>query len=435
MNPVAADPSMPTSATRVFVVEDEALIAMELRDRLTDLGYVVCGSASRGEQALELISTSAPDLVLMDVRLAGSLSGVDTAKRLRHQLDVPVIFLSAYSDAEVLREASEVQPFGYLVKPFDERELHATIQVALYKYRMDRALRESHARLEEKVRQRTAALAQSRESLAVTLDSIGEAVLTTDANGVITLMNPAAVDLTDWSQNEAVGQPASEVLRFINAHTREPVVLPMRIVLATGQRQFLPKDTILIARNGGERSISDSAAPIRDAAGRIVGMVLVLRDETEARWTDLQRREAEDCFRRLKTSLEMFETLAALSPVGIVRTDAAAQCEYVNERYCEMLGIRRDEALGSSWLRTTLHEEDRDRVMKEWDRAVQLEQAFHCNCRFVRPDGRIVFALAQSVPIRDAQGTITGYIGTLTDVTGQQQSSKTAQSGQKSASG
>ncbi len=275
-------PAQVTPPTRVFIVEDEALIAMELSDRLTDLGYAVVGRASRGEQALEAIISSAPDVVLMDIRLAGSLTGIETAARLRSHLDVPVIFLSAYSDAELLRQAGEVQPFGYLVKPFEERELHATIEMALYRHRMERALRESHASLEEKVRQRTAELATSRENLAVTLDSIGDAVLTTDANGTITLMNPAAEDLADWPQHEGLGQPITQVLRLINEQSREPLTLPTRIVLATGQRQFLPKHTILLTRNGGERSVYGSAAPIRDG-GRVVGVLFVLCDETHMR--------------------------------------------------------------------------------------------------------------------------------------------------------
>ena len=278
-NPSADTPS----AIRVLIVEDEALIAMEIADRLGSLGYTVCGSTSRGEQALEEIQVTRPDLVLMDVRLAGKLSGIETAARLREIRDLPVIFLSAYSDAELLRRAGEVQPFGYLVKPFEERELHATIQMAIYKHRMEHALREANARLDEKVRERTAELARSRADLAVTLDSIGDAVLATDLASRITRMNPVAEQLTGWGRNEAVGRPIEEVFRIINEQTREPAVIPVAAVLASGERRSLANHTALITRSGAEISIADSAAPIRDATGQIVGAVLVFRDETEAR--------------------------------------------------------------------------------------------------------------------------------------------------------
>jgi PAS domain S-box-containing protein len=139
---------------RIFIVEDEALIAMQIADSLASLGYDVAGT-------LGAIGNSRPDVVLMDIHLAGSLSGIDTAIRLRARSDVPVIFLTAYSDNELLRQAGEVDPYGYLVKPFDPRELHAMIQMALYKYRMEHALREANEQLEQKVRERTAELTAS----------------------------------------------------------------------------------------------------------------------------------------------------------------------------------------------------------------------------------------------------------------------------------
>ena len=125
------------SKTRIYIVEDEALIAMEISDRLTQLGYDICGRAARGEQALEEIPRTHPDIVLMDIHLAGELTGIQTAARLHKLLDVPVVFLTAFSDASLLEEALETEPFGYLVKPFEERELHATLQATLYKHRLE----------------------------------------------------------------------------------------------------------------------------------------------------------------------------------------------------------------------------------------------------------------------------------------------------------
>jgi len=133
---------------RLFVVEDEALIAMELVDRLTNLGYEVVGDAASGEVAIGEIAARSPDLVLMDIRLAGPMSGIDAAVALRERgLAVPVVFLTAYSDPDLLERAKTVEPAGYLVKPFEERELHATVQMALYKGRAEVERRE---RMEER---------------------------------------------------------------------------------------------------------------------------------------------------------------------------------------------------------------------------------------------------------------------------------------------
>jgi DNA-binding response OmpR family regulator len=135
----------------IFLVEDEALIAMQLRDELEELGYHVCGHAAKGEAALDQIPKKQPDLALMDINLMGSLTGIDTARRLGERTDVPVVFLSAYADPEMIANAVSTGPFGYLVKPFNPRELHATIEVALQKHRTEKALRHSNRECEERV--------------------------------------------------------------------------------------------------------------------------------------------------------------------------------------------------------------------------------------------------------------------------------------------
>jgi AmiR/NasT family two-component response regulator len=120
---------------RVYVVEDEAVIAMDLSEWLTALGYEVCGTTTHGETAVQKIAELRPDLVLMDVRLAGAMDGVTAAQQLREHYDVPVVFLTAYSDSELIARATRTNCYGFLVKPLDERELHATLQVALARFR------------------------------------------------------------------------------------------------------------------------------------------------------------------------------------------------------------------------------------------------------------------------------------------------------------
>ena len=139
----------------IFLAEDEALIAMELAARLNSLGYAVCGTAARGEDLLRYILKTQTDLILMDINLAGELDGIDTASRLRQNHDLPVVFLTAYSDPNLLERAKQASPFGFLVKPYNESELNATIQIALHKHRSEAALRLSIESLEQQVRERT----------------------------------------------------------------------------------------------------------------------------------------------------------------------------------------------------------------------------------------------------------------------------------------
>lgn len=140
---------------RIFIVEDEAFIAMELEDRLRQSGYLVCGTAAQGELVAERVDMLKPDLVLLDIKLAGNVSGIEVARNLARLGNVPVVFLTAYSDAEYIARAAEYGAYGYLVKPFSENELHATIQLALAKHLVHDDLQQTNAELEERVRTKT----------------------------------------------------------------------------------------------------------------------------------------------------------------------------------------------------------------------------------------------------------------------------------------
>ena len=126
----------------VFIVEDELIEAEDIRTTLVQLGYSVAGNVRSGELALESLGTANPDIVLMDIHLAGTMDGIETAARIRDLFRLPVIFLTAHADDESLRRAKVTEPYGYILKPFDERELHSAIEMALYKHRQEQIIEE-----------------------------------------------------------------------------------------------------------------------------------------------------------------------------------------------------------------------------------------------------------------------------------------------------
>lgn len=142
----ASDLSIVTG-TRVMIVEDEAVVALHLRQELSKLGYTVVGTATTGDRALELVEEVFPDVILMDIHIQGEIDGIETASRIPRYLHIPVIFLTAYSEDVTLKRAGETHPYGYLIKPFLDRELHATIKMALVRSRADEAVRENEAML------------------------------------------------------------------------------------------------------------------------------------------------------------------------------------------------------------------------------------------------------------------------------------------------
>ncbi len=129
----------------IFIVEDEAIVANDIKETLKSLGYSVAGIAKSGELALEKIKETHPGLVLMDIHLAGQMDGVETAGRVHVLYDIPVIYLTAYADTALLDRAKVTEPYGYVIKPYDERELHSVIEMALYKHRIEREIKKRDA--------------------------------------------------------------------------------------------------------------------------------------------------------------------------------------------------------------------------------------------------------------------------------------------------
>lgn len=149
--------------TKILVVEDERIIAKDIKMSLEGLGYDVCALVASGEDVIEMAKRENPDLLLMDIMLKGEIDGIETVNQLRSHLDVPVVYLTAYADDNILQRAKVTEPMGYLIKPFKDRELHSAIEMALYKHRMEAKREKAYEELEMKVEERTAELFMANE--------------------------------------------------------------------------------------------------------------------------------------------------------------------------------------------------------------------------------------------------------------------------------
>jgi putative two-component system response regulator len=132
---------------KILVVEDEWVVADQICSSLENFGYKVCSTASTGDEAIRKVETERPHLILMDIVLKGKMNGIETAERIALQLDIPVIYLTAYTKKEYIERAKQTKPFGYLVKPFKEQELYSNIEMALYKHRADKKVKDYLERL------------------------------------------------------------------------------------------------------------------------------------------------------------------------------------------------------------------------------------------------------------------------------------------------
>lgn len=152
-----------SAAPRILVVEDEAVIAMDIEDRLERMGYDVVGNAANGDRAIKLAEHDEPDLTLMDIHIRGDRDGIEIAAIFASDFDIPCVFLTAYSDEATIQRAIRTQANGYLLKPFQDREMRATIELALFKHKTERQLTEYRTAIEEKVAKLEQALKDVRQ--------------------------------------------------------------------------------------------------------------------------------------------------------------------------------------------------------------------------------------------------------------------------------
>ncbi|MBD2462672.1 response regulator [Oscillatoria sp. FACHB-1407] len=314
---------------KIVIVEDEQVVAWSLQEALARLAHTVVASVISGPDAIRAVEANQPDLVLMDIRLKGDMDGVTAAEEIYTRYDVPVIYLTAYTDAMTLQRAKLSAPFGYLVKPLREQDLQTTIEITLHRHQLEQASR------------------RMQRWFATTLASIGDGTIATDCNGTITFMNSTAERLTGWRQQDALGQLATTVLHLIHADTREVLDNPLLLAIQRGTAVKLPERAILRSRDGRERPIGDTATPIRDETGQIIGSVLVFQDtsdrfQAEGIW---QRNQAVLTAQLQEQAAQLQHTLSQLS-VGFA-------CVQSLQHILQQLAHPTDE---QSLLNTTLHQ-------------------------------------------------------------------------------
>ena len=273
---------------KILVAEDEAIVAKDIQRALTELGYAVPAVVSSGETAIEKAAEIRPDLVLMDIVLKGKVDGIEAAQQIRARLDIPVIFLTACADEKTLQRAKVSEPFGYLFKPFEERELSTNIEMALYKHQMERKMRESEARF--------------REMTELLPDMIYE----TDAELNVTYANRATIETFGFTKEElAEGIPASRLVG------EEELEHAQEAGLAIARREAPPHPYIFrLKRKDGSTFLCElTSAPIHDAEGNLSGFRGVMRDTTKREQAEHALRRAEEEIRQRVTQLEALRAM------------------------------------------------------------------------------------------------------------------------------
>jgi PAS domain S-box-containing protein len=378
---------------KVLVVEGDPVVAKDIKKRVKALGYDVPAGVSSGEQAIKKAQSLRPDLVLMAIALKGEMDGVEAAREIHVRFDIPVVYLTQFADEETLRRVQVTEPFGYILKPCDDRELRICIEMALYQHKMEEKLR------------------ASERWLSTALNSIGDAVIATDRDGLVMFMNPVAERLTGWTRKEAAGRRLPDVFRIVNQETREPAEDPASRVMREGVVVGLANHTLLVAKDGREIPIEDSGAPIKDPEGTVLGVVLVFHDVTERRQAELDLARERNLLHALMDSM----------PDSIYFKDTDSRFIRINQAKAERIGLcDPTEAIGktdfdfySAEFAQDAFEDERAILKSARPIADKVE-------RIERPDGdarQARWVSATKAPILDDTGRVTGIVGISRDIT------------------
>jgi len=293
--------------SRILIVEDENLVARDLHNMVRTIGYEITDVVQTGEEVFASVNRKRPDLVLMDIVLRGKLDGISVAAVLWEEYSIPVVYITSFADDLTFERAKLTEPFGYLIKPFDERELELTIETALYKARMQLLLKEKE------------------QWLSTILKSIGDGIIAVNSSGTVSFINGQAQKITGWTEQEALGKKLEEIFLLKNN-------LPGKngrslTVNATTE------EVILVARNGQEISIEMTSSPIPESTGTGSGRVIVFRDISARKQAE---QEIEESRLRLQRALK--GTIQAISTMVEMRDPYTAGHQRRVAKLAEAIG-------------------------------------------------------------------------------------------------
>ncbi|MBK7228796.1 MAG: PAS domain S-box protein [Ignavibacteriales bacterium] len=374
---------------KIFIVEDESIVSLEIQSRVKHLGYSVSGTAAYGDEAIRKVIDLKPDLILMDIRIKGELDGIETAAEIKKIYEVPIIFLTAYADPVTIQRAKITDPFGYIIKPFEERELHISIEIALYKDHTQKLIREKD------------------KWLTTILRSVGDAVIATDTFGKIKFINNVAERLTGFTKEEAINKELSSIFKIRSEATKEYAQNAVQKVMQTGEVVGLANHTELVSRNGIVYPIADSGSPIRDENGNITGVVVVFQDLSYYKKTE---------------ELINIQTTALNSAYnGIVITDAAGKIIYVNDSMFRITGYAREDLMHKNVniFKSNLHPEE---FFIEMWKTISSGQTWKGEIQNRRKNGDPYYEDMSVTPLKNEHGEIVNYISVKEDISDRKKS-------------
>jgi len=373
---------------KILIVEDEQIVAKNIEKRLTAAGYKVVASVSTGEEAIEKVKSTAPDIILMDIKLKGKIDGIETADILRKNYQLPVIFLTSYTDEETFQRAKNTEPFGYLIKPFETKDLNRAVELALYKNKIYQELLETKLRFE---------IAIKAGNMGVWEFWPTEKKYFSDKNLKILYRfneNELTDNLDDWSA--LVYKDDRELMSstfddFLRSKGRE-FTFEHRVYRKDGSIGWVVDHGLLFE--------GDSEKPLR--------LIGTTTDITERKEAEIELQKSEEKFR------SVFEG----SGIGMAILSLDGQFTKVNRVFCEMLGYLENEIIHTNF-RDITHPGDMEKsigLVKDLLKS-EIGESSLIEKRYITKKGEIIWALTTVSLIKDFESKPLHFIIQIQDIT------------------
>ncbi len=375
---------------RILVVEDEAIVAKDLQNQLIALGYDVPEIASSGAKAIEIAKKIEPELVLMDIMLKGEMDGIQVAAEIKKLWNIPVIYLTAYSDKATLDRAKVTEPHGYLLKPFDERELRTVIEMAIYRSSMESRVKESE------------------EQFRLLAETATDGIISIDTDSVILLANRAIEEIFGYTRDELVGEPLEKLMpeNLRAGHHRS-----IGNYIKTGTRSipWTGRTFEGLHKSGRLFPFEISFGEYTKQGKRI--FTGFLRDITE-------RKQAE---RKLAEETELLEVTLRSIGDGVISTDLNGRVVLMNELAEDLTGWQRDEAVGKlvHEIFPLKNESSRKPTKNPIDEVLEGKEAVDLtgHVLLIQKDGNELLIADSCAPIRSRDGQVIGAVLVFRDIT------------------
>ncbi|OGP61639.1 MAG: hypothetical protein A2V65_04310 [Deltaproteobacteria bacterium RBG_13_49_15] len=382
---------------RIMIVEDDGVLIEYLQAALANMGYRVGPAIHSGEEAVTAAGGERPDLILMDIFLKGTMDGMAASETIHRRFDIPIVFLTSDESDERIQQAQRTGAYGYLLKPFDERILYATVEMALYRHRMEKELKES----EERYR--------------TIMEEMEEGYYETDTAGNFTFINDAMSRIIGSPKEELIGTNNRD---FMDPETAKESYQKYSEVYRTG----IPIKEFFYEwknKDGRSRDLEVFISLMKDKGGKPVGFRGITRDITDKRKTEIQLIKTRNFLQNILNS----------SIDGVITTDLRGKIVYATPRLVEMIGFDQKSLIGKKVeVFYKNKKEDAKGIMKELMEKGEIKAH---EMQFLKNDGTLIDAILSATLLRDESGKVVGTLGIFKDITDKKRLEEQVQQSQK----